>query len=246
MAERNTEELLSSLKEILTVEVEVRDLYEDYLQKIADKSIVERLSRIRDDEIEHVGIANQLIVLMTEYKDYSVVVKGLVDFSKGSVLLFSCGVDRRNRMNTGILRYLIGERGLNCVYVAVNKPSYLLREALKRDDIDVEKISFIDCSMVDFGDEKGIVVRPENLTDLSMAIEKLLREKTSEETFVHFDSISTYHIFHEAEVIQKFILFLANMLRKKGVGLVLIAIKEEMEEKQIARLTVFCDKRIDA
>ena len=106
-------------------------------------------------------------------------------------------------------------------------------------------VSFIDCSMMDLGDEKSVVVRPENPTDLSMAIEKTV-EKTSRKAFVHFDSISTYQIFHEAEVIQKFILFLANMLRKKKIGLVLVAIKEEMEEKQIARLTALCDRRIDA
>lgn len=242
MTETHIEELLLHLKEILALEAKAKELYDNYLQQIRDKSIVDRISRIRDDEVEHIEIASQLTPLI-KYKEYSIIREGLETFSEGSIILVHCGLDKYVRTGFSVLKYLVDERGLDCVYVAVNKPSSFIIEALAREDINVEKVSFIDCSPVDLGDKRGMVVSPENPTDLSMAIETAIA--SPEGKFVYFDSISTYFLFHESNIVERFVLFLAQKLRAKKVGLVLLVVKEEIEERSLARLTVISDKRIN-
>ncbi|MFQ6075799.1 MAG: hypothetical protein ACE5Z5_06665 [Candidatus Bathyarchaeia archaeon] len=243
MAETSTEGLLALLEEILALEKEAEALYNGYLQTIEDESIARRLARIRDDEVGHVQIASDLITLI-RYEEYPRIREGFKGFTAGSATLVSCTVDRYVKANSAVLRHLVNERGFRCIYVAVNKPSTTLTNVFAKEGIDVEKVSFIDCTTLDLGDEKKIVVRPDNPTDLSMAIDGLAR-KIPGNKFVHFDTISTCYIFHPSNLVERFALSQVHSLEAQRVGLVLVAVKEEIDDKALARLTTFCDNKVE-
>lgn len=61
----NTEELLKHFKEILTLEERVKNFYEHYIDQLEDADIKKQLTAIRNDEIKHIGIAKELISMVS-------------------------------------------------------------------------------------------------------------------------------------------------------------------------------------
>ena len=57
----NTEMLKKEFEEILGFEKNAEIAYDDYIAKVDDKEIKEKLVSIRDDEIRHIEIAKTLI-----------------------------------------------------------------------------------------------------------------------------------------------------------------------------------------
>lgn len=243
MTERSIKGLLPFLNGIVALETRAKEAYEGYLQKLGDERIVEKLSRIRDDEAQHIEIARKLIPLV-KYEDYYTIIKVLESVKSDSAVLLHCSLAKYRGTRLSAVKYLVDDRGLDCIYVTVNKPSKVIAETLKKEGVDVNKIRFIDLAPVDLGDFQKTVVKPENPTELSLAIESLLFPDSVGQ-FVFFDTISTYFLFHESAVVDKFALFLAQKLRAKKVGFIPIAVREEIDGRSLARLTLICDKKID-
>ena len=61
----NTEMLRGEFRKILTLEEKAKELYERYASRVGDGEIKEQFIAIREDEIEHIGIAKQLIELVS-------------------------------------------------------------------------------------------------------------------------------------------------------------------------------------
>jgi rubrerythrin len=57
----NTEMLKKEFEEILSFEKNAEIAYDDYIAKVDDEEIKEKLISIRDDEIRHIKIAETLI-----------------------------------------------------------------------------------------------------------------------------------------------------------------------------------------
>lgn len=225
------------------MEKEAEALYNNYLQTIKDEPIARRLAHIRDDEVEHVQFAYDLITLV-KYEEYPRIREGFKDFTAGSTTLVSCSVDKYVKANSAVLRHLINDRGFRCIYVAVNKSSTDLINIFAKEGIDLEKVSFIDCTTVDLGDKNKVVVRPDNPTELSMTIDDLAK-KISGDKFVHFDTISTYYLFHSINIVERFVLSQIHSMKAQNIGLVLVAVKNEIDDKELTRLTIFCDRKVE-
>ncbi|MFH1395103.1 MAG: hypothetical protein ABIH09_03000 [Candidatus Omnitrophota bacterium] len=56
-----TEMLLKQFKEILEMERRAKYFYDHYIEQVETEDIKEQLIEIRDDEIEHIKIAEELI-----------------------------------------------------------------------------------------------------------------------------------------------------------------------------------------
>jgi rubrerythrin len=57
----NTELLLKEFHKIKTLEERARHFYDHYIDQVDDEEIKKQLVSIRDDEIEHIKIAEALI-----------------------------------------------------------------------------------------------------------------------------------------------------------------------------------------
>lgn len=244
MTETSTEELLALLREIEDREKAAERLYSSYIEELKDEEIVGTLRRIRDDEEEHSRLASEALVLIKNGPTYIRVREGLTSFQEASACLVSCGIERYTRTGLTTLEHLINERGLRCIYVSVNKSSTALREAFRRRGIETDAISFIDCMTVDIGESDKMVVSPENLTELSMVVTRLANS-IRHNGFVYFDTISTLYIFHPSNVVERFIHTLIPRLKAIPVGLVLVAIEEEVDSRALAVLTAFTDMKVE-
>jgi len=242
----STEDLLNDLREILDVETKAKDLYNDYLGRIDDKLIVDSLTNIRDDELEHVKLAGKLIDTIGRSRPQDIfIIEALTDFAESfPAVLVSTSVEKYLGSNLTILRYLINQKNLSCIYVAVNKPSSSLLRSFRKEGIDVDRMYFVDCTTVAGKEERRIVVSAGNLTDISIAISEWI-QKVPLRKFVHLDAISTLYIFNPSDTVERFLHALVAKLRENNVGQVLIAMRDEMEKKSLDLLTSLCDSKIE-
>jgi hypothetical protein len=240
----NIEELLSELREIHALEVKARDFYEVKLRRFNDPAIVKALSKIRQDEEGHIQIASELINMIEEYKPEDFILKeALTTFTDKSVFLLVLNVESYQKISTATLKYLVNQKGFRCLYIAVNKPSSTLSEIYKTEGINVDALSFIDCSVMDTGSGYP-TVNPENLTELSISISTLLKQM-SEPRYIHLDSVSALYIFNQSDKVEAFTQFLIRKLKAEKAGLILVSVKKEVDEKSLQRLRSFCDRALE-
>lgn len=244
MNKTSSERLLTLVEEILDQEKRAKELYGEYIRRIEDRAIVEGLKRILNDEEEHIRLASEVLGLIKYGSSYSRLRDGLNGFSEASSILISCDIENYLKVNMIVLKNLVNEKGFKCIYVAVNKPVSSLVEAFKREGIDTDKLSFIECTTVGTETEKRILVKPDNLTDMNMSISRLI-EETPGKKIVYLDAVSTLHVFNSGNVVERFTHHLISSTKLKGTGLILVAINEEIEKRSIAVLTTFCDSKID-
>lgn len=244
MNKTSSERLLTLVEEILDQEKRAKELYEEYIRRIEDRPIVEGLKHILNDEEGHIRLASEVLGLM-KYGSSSLRVRdGLNEFTETSSILISCDIENYLKVNMIVLKNLVNEKGFKCIYVAVNKPVSSLMDAFRREGLDTDKLSFVECATVGTETEKRILVKPDNLTDMNMSISRLI-EETPERKFVYLDAISTLYIFNSVNVVERFAHHLVFSMKSKGTGLILVAVNEEIEKRSVAALTTFCDSRID-
>lgn len=238
------EELLSELREIHDLEVKARDLYEAQLRRFKDPAMVEALSKIRQDEERHIQIASGLINMIEGYKpEDSILKEALTAFTEKSVFLLLLDVESYQKISVATLKYLVNEKGFRCLYIAVNKPSSTLIEIYRTEGINVDALSFVDCSVMDMG-SGWPTVNPENLTELSISISKLLKEMP-EPRVIHLDSVSALYIFNQSDKVEAFTQFLIRKLKAEKAGLILVSVKKEIDEKSLQRLRSLCDRELE-
>lgn len=244
MNKASSKRLLTLVEEILEQEKRAKELYEEYIRRIEDSSIVKGLRLILDDEKRHITLASEVLGLIKYGSRYSRVKNGLNKFSETMSTLISCGIENYLKVNMIVLKNLVNEKGFKCIYVAVNKPVSSLVDAFRREGVDTEKLSFIECTTVGTETEKRILVKPDNLTDVSVRISRLIRA-TSGRKFIYLDAISTLYVFNPDKKVERFAHHLVSNARLKRTGLILIVVNEEIENRSIAVLTTFCDNRIE-
>lgn len=244
MNKANSERLLTLVREILDQEKRAKELYEEYIKRIKDRPTVKGLKRILDDEKVHIRLASEVLGMIKYGSSYSRVRDGLNRFSETSSILISCDIENYLKVNMIVLKNLVNEKGFRCIYVAINKPFSSLIEAFKREGVDAERLSFIECATVSTGSEGMILAKPDNLTDVNMSISRLI-EETLGRKFVYMDAISTLYIFNPGNVVERFARHLVSSARLKRTGLILVAVNEEIEKRSMAVLTTFCDGKIE-
>jgi len=240
----SAEELIALLQRLEEIERGAESLYSKYLEDIKDEEAASILKHIRDEETRHAVLASEAISLLRHGPNYPKIRTLLDDFSQTTFCFLSTGIEGYMKANLAVLDYLINERGLHCIYLAVNKPCASLEEIYRREGIDVDAISFLGYSSVGPGDADDIVVNLENLTKLSRAV-MTQAEKHAGEGFVYFDAVSTLYIFHPSNTVEKFIYSLISRLKAISVGLVLVAVEEAVDLRVKAVLTGFSDVMLE-
>ncbi len=150
--------------------------------------------------------------------------------------------------NIEMIRILTEDQNTPGVYVTLNKPFETLEKALSNAKINTKKIIFIDAvTKTADGDIKKTpnclyIGSPENLSDISIAMDQAVRAVPGKERFVFFDSLSTLLMFNSVDVVAKFIHFLAGKMRAwKVKGIIISIADKESNKKLIDKLSQVCD-----
>ena len=166
------------------------------------------------------------------------------------VALATVNPGQYQKTNLAIIKHMVDQK-IPGVYVTLNKPYDAIKEALSKEGIDEQLIIFIDAVTKTAGGELQktdkclFIGSPENLSDISMAMDQAIRAIPSNEKFVFFDSLSTLLLYNNKETVARFIHFLSGKMRVWKVRGIIISLRAATDEELIDELTQFCDVKID-
>ncbi len=170
---------------------------------------------------------------------------------KEYVALATVEASKYQKTNMGIIKQLVNNEKVPGVYVTLNKPFRIIKDILKKDDINSDMIIFIDAVTKTSGGEIKktdnclFIGSPENLSDISIAMDQAVRAVPSEEKFVFFDSLNTLLIYNKVATVARFIHFLAGKMRVWKVRGIIVSLQKEKNKELIDELMQFCDVSID-
>jgi len=174
-------------------------------------------------------------------------VKGLDEY----VTLATVNTSQYQKTNIGIIKELTNKENIPGVYVTLNKPFRIMKDIFKKEKINSDLIIFIDAvTKTSGGDIKKtenclFIGSPENLSDISIAMDQAVKAIPSEKKFVFFDSLDTLLIYNKAATVARFIHFLAGKMRVWKVKGIIVSLQKEKNKELIEELMQFCDVSIE-
>lgn len=239
-----TEEILKGLEKIRAGEKKALEFYREQMKVFHDDSVLKMIKYLTSEEERHVKTADDLLEIVKGYKPDEATTKDfLADFTETSTFLLTLNLKNYQKVNTSVLKHLINKRGMTCLYLAVNKPCSSIIQLLRKAGVNDKKVFFVDCSSVAMEHEHPVVA-PQNLTELSLTLNDHLA-KIRGPKFLHVDAVSAFYVFNKSDVVESFIHALVRKLKDKKIGLTLVAIKEEGDERALTRLKTFVDKQLE-
>lgn len=158
-------------------------------------------------------------------------------------------VDAKNyqKTNLEIVKHLTENKNTPGVYVTLNKPFQTMQKNFKKEKIDIRMVIFIDAltktsgGKIEKTDRCLFIGAPDNLSDISIAMDQAVRALPSKEKFVFFDSLSTLLMYNNIATVARFIHFLAGKMRAWEVKGIIVSLRKEKDKELIDELTQFCD-----
>lgn len=153
--------------------------------------------------------------------------------------------------NLEIVKSLTEEMNIPGVYVTLNKPYATVKGLLTKKGVDIRLIIFIDAvTAIGSGQQQKtgeclFIGSPENLSDISIAMDQAVRSLPSKEKFLFFDSLNTLLTYNEIPTVVKFIHFLSTKMRAWRVKGIIISLEKKKNQELINELSQFCDLAID-
>ena len=151
------------------------------------------------------------------------------------------------KANIGIIKELVGEQNTPGVYVTLSKPFKTVEQTFKKQGIDTRMILFIDAitktvsKEVEKTENCLYIGSPENLSDISLAMDQAVRSLPSKNKFVFFDSLNVLLMYNEVGTVARFIHFLASKMRVWKVKGIIVSLTKEKDKELIEELMQFCD-----
>jgi len=169
---------------------------------------------------------------------------------KEFVVLATVKAKDYQKTNLEIVKNLTQEFNIPGVYVTLNKPYSVIKNIFEKSKIDTRLIIFIDAITKVAGEAKKtknclFIGNPENLSDISIAMDQAVRALPGKDKFLFFDSLNTLLIYNEIQTVIKFIHFLASKMRVWKVKGIIISLEKKADEELINELSQFCDIKID-
>lgn len=171
--------------------------------------------------------------------------------AKEYVALATVAAKKYQKTNLEIIKHLTEEEGVPGVYVTLNKPFATIKTLFVKNRIDVKMVLFIDAvtELETEGMKKEenclFIGSPENLSDISVAMDQAVRSVPGKEKFLFFDSLSTLLLYNKAVTVARFIHFLAGKMRTWKVKGIIISLEKESDRELIEELTQVCDVKLD-
>ena len=169
---------------------------------------------------------------------------------KDYVALATVNAKKYQQTNIDIIKSLT-DKGIPGVYVTLNKPFITIKKFFEEKKVDLRLILFIDAvTEVSTGEIKKtkaclFIGSPENLSDISIAIDQAVTAIPSKDKFLFFDSLNTLLVYNDVRVVAQFIHFLANKMRTWKIRGIIISLKKESDRELIDELSQICDLTAD-
>jgi archaellum biogenesis ATPase FlaH len=176
--------------------------------------------------------------------------KELKNFREYIVLAKVKAKDYQNT-NLRIIKHLTTKENIPGVYVTLNKPYEHLATLFDKSKISRDMIIFIDAVTKTIGGKVKktkdclFIGNPENLSDISLAMDQAVRALPGTEKFVFFDSLSTLLVYNDANSVVRFIHFLAGKMRLWKVRGIIISLQKDSDKEFIDLLNQVCDLTVD-
>jgi hypothetical protein len=146
----------------------------------------------------------------------------------------------------------IQELQYQIIMITFNQPSPILKRSYAKNNLDLEKIIFIDAvskyalgTLPEDIDRAVFINNPRNLTNLSVTISEMLKEYSGTKTCVILDSISTMLIYLSSVDISKFAHFMTSKLAILGMPGFFIAVENGLNPVLMTHLSTFTSDVID-
>lgn len=145
-----------------------------------------------------------------------------------------------------LLRYF---NDIKCggVYVTLNTPLENLIETLKKNEVDLSEVLFIDgiTKITDATELSGknykYIESPRDLVELGFLIDKEMDKPNHEKKFIIIDSVSTLMIYNSQQAIKQFVHSITGKMKAWKIRGILIANNDEGNDA-INYMAQFCDK----
>ena len=168
-----------------------------------------------------------------------------------SVVLAVVSAKNYQETNIDLVRYLTHDIKIPGVYVTLNKPFFTMKTIFEKAKIDTDIIIFIDAITKTAGGKTEktkeclYIGTPQNLSDLSLAMDQAVTALPRKEKFLFFDSLTTLLLYNDVKIVAKFIHFLSGKMRVWKVRGIIVSLQKKGNEDLINELSQFCDMKLD-
>ena len=157
-------------------------------------------------------------------------------------ILIKTPVDQLQENIISVVRNLKGN-GMSGIYVSINKPYKTINDILVKNQIDTDKLFFVDCitnSSEEDHDNVSFISDISDLCSLSIAITHFI-DKIPDEKFLLIDAVHTLWIYHTPEFIARFIQNLTERSYRAKVKMITFIVESE-DKRLIRKLAPFFDQ----
>ncbi len=182
--------------------------------------------------------------------------QGLVGLPSNYLIMVNSPPEEYVTTILSVLKHVVTPETIG-VYISVNKPYFSLTEIMKAQKIPTENMYFLDCASGLMGktpqelERTYILSGPTNLTELSITLSTLLSSDKlkgkESQTILFLDSISTFLIYNDANVVARFLHTIAGRVRTHNIRGVFFSLHDDITKGPISSTVQFHDKvlRID-
>jgi rubrerythrin len=247
-------ELLNLLRNQLEIEIKSRDLYTRFLGEIDKADFKKTINKIEQDEEKHIKIVKELIQIVEDYgiikekkikKEFKEKDEGEVKtnkvISQANSIFFLTDLETYMYKIKRILKENLKEPSKKAVYVSYNKLPKYTKKMFDEYKINSNQIIFINCVGVSFGED--ISINPQDLTKLAITINNTVVDMKN--PLVVIDTVSAFSVYHNIDLISKFVSSMNDSARRKSYTLLWVALKSEGGADLNSKLASFCDTVIN-
>jgi KaiC/GvpD/RAD55 family RecA-like ATPase len=126
----------------------------------------------------------------------------------------------------------------------------VLIKILEKNNINTDKLFFIDCITKTLGLEREekkclFLENPQNLTNIAIAIDEIMSAIPAKNKSLFVDPMSTLLIYNRVETVSKFLHVLTGKIRVLNLNGVLLSAEKELDPEFADQLEQFVDKTVD-
>jgi len=169
--------------------------------------------------------------------------KALQQLKTKKLLLLSLDAKRYHQAQPFIIKHLTKKS--KGIYVSFNKQYSEIQSIFEKNGIDKDKVYLIDAvSKKGKNFPKGCYClnSPESLTELSIVLTNLLKQRYE---FIFFDSLSSLLIYNNLETVERFVHYLTGKIKYLQVKGVFITLNDTKSRDLILVISPFFDAHID-
>ena len=147
----------------------------------------------------------------------------------------------------GFMDILLNEKKLFGTYITTNKPFRKILENFLKNGIKAENLFFVDCVTKERepAGERGIkVFSSQNVTEITVLLDKAIKSKQHGGEFIFLDSVSTLLVYNDEKTVEKFVHALLERIYHWKTKGIFVTVETRGNEITIENLALFFDKTI--